>query len=74
MFGFTHYNVLLVTPVQVKTFTVKSSLPIIINDLVGLLLDQFDCWEALHFDVFQLVGGSVHFADDNALVILKRQI
>ena len=57
-----------------KTFTVKCSLPIIINDLVGLLLDQLDCWEALHFDVFQLVGGSVHFANDNALMVLQRQI
>ena len=59
---------------QVKTFTVESSLPIIINDLVGLLLDQLDGREALNFDVFELVGGRVHFANDYALVILQRQI
>ena len=40
-----------------KIFTVQSSLSIIVNNLVGLLLDQFDGWEALHLDVFKLIGG-----------------
>lgn len=59
---------------QVKSFTVKGSLPIIVNDLVGLLLDQLDGREALHFDVFELVCGRIHFANDNALMVLRRQI
>ena len=59
---------------QAKSFTVKGSLPIIINDLVGLLLDQLDGREALHFDVFELVCGRIHFANDNALMVLRRQI
>ena len=59
---------------QAKSFTVKGSLPIIVNDLVGLLLDQLDGREALHFDVFELVCGRIHFANDNALMVLRRQI
>ena len=59
---------------EFEDFTIKCSLSIVVNDLVGLLLNQLDGREALNFDVFKLIGGGVHLADDDALVILTKSM
>ena len=50
--------------------SLDGSVSIIVNDFICALLEQFNGWEALDLDLFELVGGGVHLGDDDALMVL----
>ena len=49
----------------------QCSLAAVIDDRVRVLGEQLDGWEALNFDVFQLVEGRVHFGDHKLAAVLE---
>ena len=43
----------------------------VVDDLVGLLLEELERWESLHLDLLDLVGGGVHLGDDDVRGVLE---
>ena len=46
------------------------SVPIIVNNFIGSLLEELDSGESLDLDLLKLVGSAVHLGNDYGLVVL----